>query len=880
MSPARPDPDALLRAAARDSTGRLKVFLGAAPGVGKTYEMLSDAAARRAGGLDVVVGVVETHGRSETQAQLAGFEIMPRARIAHRGQPLEEMDLDAILARHPALVLVDEFAHTNAPGSRHDKRWQDVEELLAAGIDVWTTLNIQHVESLNDVVASFTHVRVRETVPDRLLDNAEIEVVDLPPDELIARLKAGKVYVPHEAARALDHFFSKSNLSALRELALRRAAQAIDAQMLDDLRASATGGSFAVGERLLVAVGANPVAGEVVRAGKRLADALRAPWTVVHVETTSERAPDTARHLADAMHLASMLGGQVLSLPGQSVVEGLALAAADTRATMLVLGRPQPRRLPWQRRLSVRPLARRLPELSIHLVQISTRRAPSARQWKPGRPAIPGWLPSLLTTALVTVLGLAIFSAGDNITNVGLLYLLPVLLAATRYGLATGIVTGVIGSLAYNFFFIPPTGTFTIADPQNVITVGVLLLVAAVASQLAGRLRAQAILAAQSARQSAALAGFARLLTGAQEAAKVGQLLCEQAAHLLETNAVLLLPRQGELEIVAMSKPIRLEVLDNAAAQWSFANQTPAGRGAGTLTASEWLFTPLAAGETALGVFGVARTDAAVPVRADQLPLLTSLTDQASLALERIRLEREAAAVRTLEERDRLRAALLSSVGHDLRTPLTAVLGLLRDLSPAEPDQREIVALARGEAERLRRFVANLLDMVRVEAGAIDLHIEPVDLAEAAAAAVRDLRGTLGSQEVRFGIDQDLPLVLVDPRLFHHCLINLVENAARHGGREGPIFVSAKRLGDGLELSVCDEGPGIPVGMEQRVFEVFHRIEGSDRKGGTGLGLAIVRGFAEAMGLKVTAANRVEGRGARFTIRFPADRLREVGEAA
>ncbi|NML93868.1 DUF4118 domain-containing protein [Novosphingobium olei] len=878
MSPARPDPDALLRTAARASTGRLKVFLGAAPGVGKTYEMLSDAAARRAGGLDVVVGVVETHGRSETQAQLAGFEIMPRARIAHRGQPLEEMDLDAILNRHPALVLVDEFAHTNAPGSRHDKRWQDVEELLAAGIDVWTTLNIQHVESLNDVVASFTHVRVRETVPDRLLDNAEIEVVDLPPDELIARLKAGKVYVPHEAARALDHFFSKSNLSALRELALRRAAQAVDAQMLDDLRASATGGSWAVGERLLVAVGANPVASEVVRAGKRLADALRAPWTAVHIETTGERSGPAAAHLAQAMQLATQLGGQVLTLSGPSVVDGLADAAADTRATLLVIGRPQPRRWPWQRRLHARPLARRLPGLSLHLVQTSHAEA-AGHGLRPPMPGIPaGLVPSFLATALVTALGQAIFARGNNITNVGLLYLLPVLFAATRYGLATGILTGLVASLAYNFCFIPPTGTFTIADPQNIITVGVLLLVAAVASQLAARLRAQALLAARSARQSAALAGFARTLTGMARPEALGDVLCAEAARLLDVRAVLLLGSADDLSILATTAPeTPLAALDLAAARWSVDKGQPAGRGSSTLTACEWLFTPLMAGGATLGTLGVARGDGALPVRSDQLPLLGSLVDQAALALQRIRLEQEAADVRTLEERDRLRAALLSSVSHDLRTPLTAVLGSLRTLEPRDEEQRELLGVARAEADRLQRFVANLLDMVRIEAGAIALSIEPVDLAEAVASAVHDLRRALGTQPLRIDIAPDLPLALVDPRLFHHCLINLIENAARHGG-EGPIAIVAARRGDGLDLMVIDAGPGLPPGSEARVFETFTRLEGSDRKGGTGLGLAIVRGFCKAMQLDAIAANRNDGPGACFTIRFPPDRLRQPSE--
>lgn len=885
MNAARPDPDALLRAATRAGQGRLKVFLGAAPGVGKTYEMLGDAAAQRLTGVDVVVGVVETHGRADTEAQLHGFEVIPRAVVQHRGQSLAEMDIDAILHRRPALVLVDELAHTNAPGSRHDKRWQDVEELLAAGIDVWTTLNIQHVESLNDLVASFTRVRVRETVPDRVLDNAEIEVVDLPPDELIARLKAGKVYVPQEAARALGHFFSKSNLSALRELALRRAAQTVDAQMLEDLRASATVGAWAVGERLLVAVGANPAAPEVVRAGKRLADALRAPWTAVHVETARERNAASAAQLADAMHLAVQLGGQVLSLSGSSVVEGLADAVADTRATMLVVGKPQPRRWPWQQRLHIQPLARRLPGLSLHVVQ-TVAPAPGGKCALPKVPAMPeGLVPGLAATALVTIVGRAIAVAGNNITNVALLYLLPVLLVATRYGLLTGVVTGLVATLAYNFYFIPPTGTFTIADPQNFITVGVLLLVAVVASQLTARLRAQALLAARNARQSAALAGFARRLNGISEPDELARALCGEAARLLDARTVLLLPGVEGLAVrTGEPADCHLELLDHAAARWSFDNGQPAGRGSSTLTASEWLFTPLAASNRALGVFGVARPDATLPVRPDQLPLLGSLVDQSALALQRIQLESEAAGIRTLEERDRLRAALLSSVSHDLRTPLTAVLGFLRALTPLDEEQREILGLARAEGERLQRFVSNLLDMVRVEAGAIALAIEPVDLAEAVASAVQDLRGAIADRAVQIDIAADLPLVMVDPRLFHHCLINLIENAVRHGGMNGPIIIAAiiaaGRRNRELELTVLDSGPGLPAGMESLVFETFMRLEGSDRKGGTGLGLAIVRGFCTAMGLEVVASNRPDATGACFTIRFPESHLRTVSEDA
>jgi two-component system, OmpR family, sensor histidine kinase KdpD len=882
----RPDPEALLRAAAQEGRGRLKLFLGAAPGVGKTYEMLSEGAARRRAGVDVVIGVVETHGRAETEALVHGHEVVPRRAVAYEGRTLAEMDLDAILARRPQLVLVDELAHSNAPGSRHDKRYQDVEELLAAGIHVYSTLNIQHLESLNDVVASFTKVRVRETVPDRLLENAEIEVVDIPPDELIERLREGKVYVPEEAARALGHFFSKSNLSALRELALRRAAQAVDAQMLDYLRANALAGSWAAGERLVVAVSELPGAAELVRAAKRVADALRAPWTAVHIETprTTRLSDAENSRLAATLHLASQLGGQVASVPAASVLAGLKRFTAEARATQLIVGKSVRSRWFELRHGSVVDrLVRETPGLAVHVLpmQAEVPGAPSPpvrtrdKSW--GKPI--GYLVALGLAALVTVAGASLFPP-RSITNIGLLYLLPVMIAATRYGLRTGIVTGLACSLAYNFFFIPPTHTFTIQDPQNIITVLVLLGVAVVSSQLAARVRDQAMLAQRSAAQNSALAGFARLLTGMTQPAELGALLCAEVARLLSVDTLLLVPGPQGLEASA-SQPHAspLETIEAAAARWAFDNNQAAGRGSDTLTASEWLFHPIAAAGRVLAVFGVARDGPGAPVRSDQLPLLFSLLDQAGLALERIGLEAEMATVTQLKERDRLRAALLSSVSHDLRTPLTTVLGTLAEIAPASPDQAEQLAAARSEAERLHRFVANLLDMVRIESGALHQSVEPVDLTEAVAAAAHDLRRALDAHSIVLDISPELPLVSLDPQLFHHCLINLIENAAKYAAPGSPITISAVREPGRLLLHVLDEGPGLPAGEEQRVFETFTRLEGSDRKGGTGLGLAIVKGFAEAMGMNVSAANRSDRSGARFTLAMPEALLRKEPSA-
>ena len=874
---ARPDPDALLRLGRREGRGKLKVFLGAAPGVGKTCEMLDEAAARRDAGVDVVIGVVETHGRAETLARAAGLPVIARAVLDHRGQRLEEMDLDALLARRPALVLVDELAHTNAPGSRHDKRWQDVEELLDAGIDVWTTLNIQHIESLNDVVASFTRVRVRETVPDRVLDEAELEIVDLPPDELIERLREGKVYVPEEASRALAHFFSKSNLSALRELALRRAAQAVDAQMLDLVRAQALAGNWAAGERVVVAVSDDPGSEEVIRAARRMADALRAPWTAVHVETPRDALLDPAAQarLGTHLQLAATLGAAIATVPAANVPDGLATVLAETRATQLVLGKARRSRWHQFRHGSVVDrMVRATPGVAVHVLAMGDGNpAPSITATAP-QPFHAGWgsplgyAASLALVALVTLAGVSIGLFG-SITNVALLYLVPVLVAATRYGLRTGVVTGIVASLAYNFFFIPPVHTFTIADPQNLITVIVLLGVAVLVSQMAARARAQTLLAERNAAQNRALAGFARLIAGETRAAGVGQVLCGEVARLLEVRTILLLPEAEALVLRAANPPEdTLATLDHAAARWAFDRMRPAGRGSDTLTASDWLFTPVVAGGHSLGVFAIAREDSGAPIRADQRPLLTSLIDQAALSLERIAAETAMAEVGQLREADRLRSALLSSVSHDLRTPLTAIIGTLAAMHPADPAQARQIATVRVESERLGRFVANLLDMARIEAGVLTHAIEPVDIAEAVASAVHDLKPQLAGHPVRLDVSPELPFVRVDPQLFHHCLLNLIDNAAKYGDPGTPVTIAARREPGGLTLAVLDEGPGLPPGSEERVFETFARIEGSDRRGGTGLGLAIVKGFGEAMGLTVTAGNRADSPGAAFTLHF------------
>jgi len=880
----RPEPEAFLAAARAEGRGKLKVFLGAAPGVGKTYEMLSDAAVRLREGADVVVGLVETHGRAETEAMVRPFVVIPRREVEVNGRTLTEMDLDAVLARQPKLVLVDELAHTNLPGSRHPKRFMDIDELLAAGIDVFTTVNIQHIESLNDTVVSFTRVRIRETVPDRVLEDAEIEVVDLPPDELIARLQAGKVYVPEEASRALGHFFSRSNLTALRELALRRAAQAIDAKMLAELRAQSLAGPYAAGERVLVAVSELASAPELVRAAKRLADALGARWTALHVETrrSARLGAGDRKRLGETLALASSLGGDTATIPAERVTDGIKRFAADARTTQIVIGKS---RRSWWFQLRhgsvVDELVRGTGDVAVHVLpagnevgatETLTQNTEATAPFDYARAAAMVALATAVDVLLRPLIGL-------NSTD--LVYLVPVIAAALLYGLRPGLLAGGLAALAYNFFFLPPVYTFTIADPQNAVTIVVLLGVALVTSQLAARVRAQGALAATSARQNAALAGFARALAAAPDEVALGQALAGETAALFDARAVYLTRCDGAMTILAAVPPEdTLDAVARAAGDWAFDRGQPAGRGSDTLPAADWLFVPVIATGATRAVLGLGRDDSRDPVRADSRGLLTALVDQAGLALARIHAEREMAGIAALEERDRLRSALLASVGHDLRSPLTTVVATAADLAMRYGADDPTFAALTTEAARLQRFVTNLLDMARVEAGALKLDIAPVDLTDAVASAVHDVRSALSDHAIVLDVPPDLPLVRADARLLHHCLINLLDNAGKFSADGTAIGIEASRTLDRLTLSVLDEGPGLPPGFETTAFDRFARLEGSDRaREGTGLGLAIVKGFAEAMGFTVSAANREDRVGAAFVLTVPA-RLLVSADAA
>jgi two-component system, OmpR family, sensor histidine kinase KdpD len=875
----RLSPEALLKLARKETRGRLKIFLGAAPGAGKTFEMLREGADLLKQGKDVVVGIVETHGRAETEALVAPFVVLPRLTIQHGPHKLTELDLDGMIARKPAIALVDEFAHTNAPGCRHPKRWQDIEELRDAGIDVLTTLNIQHVESLNDVVAGFTRVRVRETVPDAILDDAEIEVVDLPPDELIERLKAGKVYVPHEATRALGHFFSKSNLSALRELALRRAAQAVDLQMLDHVRVAGEVGNWAVGERLVVAVGDQPGGEALIRSTKRLADAMRARWTAVTVETSrSATLGSEARdRVAAALKLASELGATLATIPAASVVEGLRAHIIEAKATAVVIGKS---RRSWWFELRhgsvVDQLVRGLDGVAVHVMPTAPN-VPSNDD-DPGtkRPFnLSGTVIGLLLIALTTAVAVAVATV-IGVNSVDLLYLIPVIATATLYGLRPALIASIAAALAYNFFFLPPIHTFTISDPHNAVTFLVLAGVALVASQLTGRLKREATIGARTSTENAAIAAFGQRLAAVSDEEGTATAVCEEIGALLNVSTMLI-TRKGSA-ITVMGGPANqspLGPIDVAAAEWALDRGEAAGRDTGTLTASDWQFHPLITSLGVLAVLAVGSNGSGPPIPPNKRVLFTTLLGQATLAHERIKLESQARDIGALKQRDDLRATLLSSLGHDLKTPLTAVVAAADALSSEHGDNTTSQTL-KAEARRLRRVFDDLVEMTRIEADALVVRHDVIDLTDAVVAAAQDLKAELVAHKLVLDVPSNLPLVEADPRMLQHILVNLIGNAAKFAPGETSIIVEGRRSPDGLTLAIVDSGPGLPAGGEAALFNRFARVEGGDMAGGTGLGLAIVKGFADAMGLRATAANRPETQGSRFELFWPATLLRKA----
>jgi len=885
MAETRPDPDALLARVKREERGavrgRLLIFFGSSAGVGKTYAMLLAARRARDEGRDVVVGIVETHKRAETAGLLGGLEVMPRKTIEHRGRKLDEFDIDGALARRPQLILVDELAHTNAPGSRHPKRWQDIDELLANGIDVFTTLNVQHLESLNDVVGGITGIKVWETVPDTFFDEADdIVLVDIPAEELLTRLKEGKVYMPEQAQRAAGNFFRKGNLMALRELALRRTAETVEGEVREYRTDKAIEGVWKTQSRLLCCIG--PDGSEhVVRNAARLAGQLGVGWAAVYVETPELQrlSKERRERILRVVKLAQDLGASTAILTGAGVCEALVDYARTGNFSTVVVGRGPRRRLPWRRSMSDAIAAA---EESLDVLEVGRAARESGTPIpRPPAPAADEANPRTLerrlrylwTAIACSATAAAAFLLLDyfDLANIAMVFLLTVVLVAAQWGRGPAVFAAIVNVLTFDFFFVPPRFSFAVSDVQYLLTFGVMLSVGLIIGQLTAGVRFQARVAGHREERARTLYEFSRELSGLLTTDQVIETSETFMSRTFRARVSVLVPdEEGHLSSPTergMNNP-----LDVAAAQWSYDRAEPAGAGTDTLAANDFLFLPLKAPMRTRGVLAIRperSRDLMVPEQRRQYETFAALT---AIALERVHYVDVARDALVKIESERLRNSLLSALSHDLRTPLAALLGLSESLAltqpPLSPQQADIARTLGEETKRLIGLVNNLLDMARIQSGEVRLHLEWHPLEEVVGSALRSMRSVLGTRPVRVDLPQDLPLVQMDAVLIERVFANLLENVAKYTPEGTAVAIGARVDAAMLEVSVADEGPGIPAGKEELVFEKFIRGEKETATPGVGLGLAICRAIVEAHKGRIHAeAGRP--RGARFVFTLP-----------
>jgi two-component system sensor histidine kinase KdpD len=881
MSEQRPDPEALLARVkeeeARARRGKLKVFFGAAAGVGKTYAMLEAAREQRADGVDVVVGYVETHKRAETEALLEGLDVLPRRAVEYRGATLSEFDLDTASQRRAAIILVDELAHTNAPGSRHAKRWQDVVELLDVGIDVYTTVNVQHIESLNDLVAKITGVVMRETVPDSVFEQAdEVELIDLPPDDLLQRFRDGKVYMPAQAQEAVEHFFRKGNLIALRELALRRTAARVDAQMRVYRREHDIEQVWPTAERILVCVGPSPWSTRLVRAAKRMADDLGAEWIAAYVETPAQlRLPPEARDgVIQTLRLAEQLGAQTITLNGTTMSEALLAYAHDRNVSKLVVGKPS--RTRWQRVLFgsiVDTLVQGSGDIDVYVISggredgtpiPAVRRRPLSTDWT-------AYATAAATVAVAT--GIAwLLAPVSELSNLVMVYLLGIVVVAIRTGRGPSLMAAVLSVAAFDFFFVPPQFTFAVSDARYLFTFLVMLIVGLVISGLTVRTRSQAEAAQHREQRTAALYAMSRELAGARGVDALLQIAVRHVAEVFRSQVVVLVPGpSGTLEPWPGGQ-FEVDANDLGVGRWVFEHRQPAGLGTTTLPGASALYVPLSGSTGSVGVLGLRPPDRHAMDEPERLHQLETFAAQTALALERARLASEAQEAEVRIETERLRNSLLSSVSHDLRTPLATITGAVSTIleEGAQIDaatQRELLESVHEEAERLNRLVQNLLEMTRLESGALQLQRELHPPEEVIGAALGRLAKRLADRRVTTKVPPDLPLVAMDDVLIEQVLVNLLDNALKYTPAGSPIEAIATATDQNLTIEIADHGPGLPRGEEDRVFEKFSRGEQRVARG-AGLGLAICRGIVRAHGGRIWAQN-LPGGGVAFLFTLP-----------
>ena len=865
--------DALLADLPRDGRGRLKVFLGAAPGVGKTYAMLQAAHTQLRQGVKVIAGVVETHGRAETEALLGGLPQQPLVRSEYRGVMLEEMDLDGILAAKPKLVLVDELAHSNAPGSRHTKRWQDIQELLAAGIDVFTTVNVQHLESLNDQVRGITGVQVRETLPDWVLQEAyELLLIDLPPRELLERLREGKVYVPEQARAAIDAFFTQTNLTALRELAMQTAAAQVDNDLAQGYRQLGQAAP-AVRGRLLVGVDGDAQAERLVRHASRVAQRRHLPWSLVHVDNGTVRDEQSRLRLQSAQQLAERLGGEVVLLRAGEVAKTLIQHAAERRASLVLVGQSRPR---LRRRLFGGGLAARLLRQA-HGLEINVLDS-DHEQHQPRPRSAPtlvwfDYVLALVATVLASALAWAVSSVLP-LPNISLVFLAAVLLVAVRSSLGPALACAALSFLTYDFLFIPPNFSFSIQREEDVLTLLFFLLMAALTGNLAARQRRQLQALRDTQEETTELLDLSRKLTAATDRQAVVSAAAQHLNGWSDLQLCLLNRDEQGGWRVETGGPLEFTESERAAADWAWQHDQPAGMGTGTLPFGRWWWWPLSVEDGPLALLGVCAKEGQT-LSGQRRRLLTALSQPLAQALARAQLADDLEAARLHGETEQLRSALLASVSHDLRTPLTSMRGSIDSLLalgeaiPLE-DRRELLEGTRDEAERLDRYIQNLLDMTRLGHGALKLARDWVSPADIVGSSLNRLRAVLAPLQVSTDVPAELPLLFVHAALIEQALVNVLENAARFSPSHGRLQLSAGANDDEIFFSVSDEGPGIPEDERAKIFDMFYTAARGDRGGqGTGLGLAICQGMVGAHGGRISVADGIDGRGTCITLHLP-----------
>ena len=885
MTDSRPDPDRLL-AKLKDeelqaARGKLKLFFGASAGVGKTFAMLSAARVQQQQGVDVLIGVIETHGRAETEALLAGLPRIELKDVRYRDRVLREFDLDAVLARKPRLVLVDELAHSNVPGSRHAKRWQDVEELLDAGIDVWSAMNVQHLESLNDIVTGITGIRVWETVPDRVFDATdEVVIVDLPPDDLLLRLKEGKVYLPQQAERAVRNFFRKGNLIALRELALRRTADRVDSEMLQYRRNLQAAPVWQTRESILLCIGSDERSEKLVRTTARLAAQLGVPWHCVYVETPAlQRLPDATRQrIMQLLKSAEDNGAVTAVLSGGDLAATIVRYAHEHNLPRVVLGRDTGRlRSPWKQRLA-EAVGYLADDLDIVQVALPARDKAASRN-DPRRAGVHqkeaiAWADyawSALICGAVTLAAAPLTPLLSN-ANIVMVFLLAVVGVAVRFGRGPAVLASLLTVGMFDFFYVPPRFSFSVSDAQYLLTFAVMLVVALVIGQLTAGLKFQARVARLREERVRAMYAMSRDLSGALMPEQIAEIGARFMKSEFGASAALMIP---DLED-RLHGPVQSEgqpaALDVGVAQWAFDHDEAAGHGTDTLAASKVLYVPLKAPMRMRGVLAIAADNPGRLAGPEQRRLLDTCASLLAISLERIHYVDVAQTVTVQMESERLRNSLLAAISHDLRTPLAALVGMAESLAmmklPDTSAELETAHRIKDAAMRMNSMVSNMLDMARLQSGMVQLNRQWQPLEEVVGTTLKAMASVLDGRPVKVALADDLPLVDIDAVLFERVLCNLLENAAKYTAPGSPIGIVAQASGDLVVITVDDVGPGLPKGKEAAIFDMFERGRKESSTPGVGLGLAICRAIVEAHGGRIRGETKPQG-GARFTIELP-----------